>query len=302
MILPLVGSLSANNITNNKSVSVGAVGYGIISCFNEAAQNLMPFPHEGLSVIFGAIIGVALIVFIIGLFSCRKAFIMALSFVAVYGGIIEGLWFTTQLRAGIFLYTLVAVFWIALENEQPLPFPLPKDNGKGLTHILCRLAKNPRQLCCTMLCVALAGSAPAGIYWLATDIAFDTSVTKDASRFIKEELPQDAVIIVSDQSGVQFSAYCPDTEFYSLELQRFITYSPHETAVDSGSSDSIRQALAGRDSLYLLSYSQAPAAEYEPSEDTVYYAVTDHLPPYGFEGAVTISRFDLESSTQLQME
>lgn len=294
MILPLIGSISVNNMMDGKTISVGTVAYGMFSVNTDIGQYLTSYPFRGINALLGTILGVVLTIYIICLFSYRKAFISSLVFTLMYGGLIGGLWYTTQLRAPVFVYTLLTIFWIVLQSDMPLLFRFPENSSNRLTKFIEKFFNNPAKICTALLFIVLVGSIPAGVYWLATDIAYNTSMTKDASRFIREELPNDAVIIVDGQYCSQFSAYCPETRFYSLELQRFITYCPHEKADGEIDLDKIRTDLEGLDHLYYLSYSQMALNDIT-EEATAYTGTTDHLPPYGFERSVTIQKFDLES-------
>lgn len=298
MILPLLGSVSVNNMMDGKSIGAGSVAYGAVSVFTEIGQYLTAFPFSGICAALGALLGATLILYMVCLFSYRKAFVFSLVFALMYGGLVGGFWYTTQLRAPVFLYTLVAVLWIAVQNEEPRPLRLPENSG--LLKLLGRAFGNPRRTCTVLLCAALAGSVPAGGYWLVTDIAHSTSMAEEAAQFIREELPEDAVIVVGDQYCAQFSAYCPDTRFYSLSLQRFITYSPHEKTAEHADQEKIRADLGNEKHLYSLSYIQQSPDDLP--EDTVYYGHTEYIPSYGIEGTVTIRKFTLDSGALNDME
>ena len=104
MILPLIGSLTTNNMVSKRQISPLDFILGPFTAFTEIGRNLTVGVYN-----IGALIGIFVILALIAMFSYRRAFIMAAVFTVMYGVVIEGVWFTTQLRAPIFLCTIDAI-------------------------------------------------------------------------------------------------------------------------------------------------------------------------------------------------
>ena len=292
MILPLIGSLTTNNMVSKRQISPLDFILGPFTAFTEIGRNLTVGVYN-----IGALIGIFVILALIAMFSYRRAFIMAAVFTVMYGVVIEGVWFTTQLRAPIFLCTFAAIFWIAVENEKPRRFNIPnKDDGfigKTFLPLVNKLYAVPQKSISLFLGIILFASLPAGAYWLWYDCFNDTVKSESAAEFITEKLPEDAVIVVSHQNCIQFSAYAPKTRFYSLELQRFITYTPHETAPETKDTAKIRSDLEGVQNLYYLEYSAVPT-EYFGEESALAFCESTDIPPYAYTGEVRIISVSLD--------
>ncbi len=301
MILPLLGSLSANSMVNDKDISAGTVILNSLSVFKNVGANLMIYPDNTLSVALGIIPGLMIVAAIAAMTAYKRGIIMCGVFTAVYALIIEGIWFTTQLRAPIFLYTYSAIFWIAVENEKPVKRAISTDKasaagGQLIKAVNCLFVK-PEKAISLVLCAVLLFSAPSGLYWLIYDSFNETVLTKNAAEFIREELPEDAVIIMDSQSGVQFNAYNPKIRLYSLELQSFITYTPHEIPPDKVDYDKIRKDLENEKNLYHLTYSPTELPD-TANENALYDKCID-IPPYAYTGAVRIERVELSDILEL---
>ncbi|MCI5578946.1 MAG: hypothetical protein MR364_05525 [Oscillospiraceae bacterium] len=295
MILPLLGSLSSNNMVQNKRVDIGNLLLSMVSTFKDIGINLMVEPDVLLYSLFGSVLGFVVIAVYIKLFCYKKAFIMGLFFLLMYSLTIEVIWFTTPLRAPVFVYTLVAIFWIAVADEQPRCVTIPTQKssaaGKRLIPAVNKFFSSPQKTINILLCVILFSSTPAGAYWLIYDCGNDSVMTEAAGEFIKEELPENSVIITSSQTGIQFSVYSPQTRFYSLELQRFITYTPHEIAPDQIDYDKVAHDLMYEKDLYYLSYSKSLTVDLD-DECLVFYNSTS-IPSYAFAGAAAIYKVEL---------
>ena len=292
MIIPLIGSLSANNMVNKQNINPLSLILGPIRTFTKIGINLTPGTET-----IGALLGIFVILAIAALFCYKRAFIMAVMFTVMYGVIIEGIWYTTQLRAPIFLCTLTAIFWIAVENEEPYQIHIPDKDygiiGKMFIPVIRKFYSAPQTLVSLFLCITLFASLPAGAYWLCYDWFNDTVKSESAAEFISDKLPEDAVIVVGEQVCIQFGAYTPKTRFYSLELQKFITYTPHETAPEIPDKSKIRSDLSGFQNLYYLRHSAYPIEKIKEKSNVVYYESTK-IPPCAFAGTVEIVKVSLD--------
>ena len=295
MILPLLGSLSANNMLNEKKFDFVNILLGMISVFKDIGINLMVEPDSLLYTFIGAILGFVVIAVFVKLFSYKRGFIMGLVFMLMYALTIEVIWYTTPLRAPVFVYTVVAIFWIAVENEKPRDVVIPVKKSRALGGRLIpaveRFFSSPQKTISILLCLILFSSVPSGAFWLIYDCGNDSVITEATADFINCELPENSVIIIRSQTGIQFGAYSPKTRFYSLELQRFITYTPHEIAPDDIDYGKVAQDLKDEDDLYLLSFNQYPIVDLD-NERLVYYDSTS-IPSYAFAGAAAIYKVEL---------
>lgn len=292
MILPLLGSLSSNNMVNESGISATKIITGPLWTFAHIGVYLTPGENA-----FGAVLGIFLILALAALFSYKRAFIMSVGFTVMYGLIVEGIWYTTQLRAPVFLYTLVAILWIAVENEKPRKLNLPDKNlgniGKKLFPVISRAFSAPQKTVSLFLGIMLFASLPAGAYWLYYDCFNETAKTEAAAKFISEELPQDAVIVVGHQVCIQFGTYTPQTRFYSLELQKFITFNPHEIPPETPDKEKIRSDLSGFSNLYYLRFGIESFEDIGKLNERV-FCETAKTPPQVMTGTVEIFKVSLD--------
>lgn len=291
MILPLVNSLSTNNMVSEKKVDFGDITIGILSVFKEIGINLMVEPNLLLFTILGAILGFVVIAVFVKLFSYKRAFVMGLGFTLMYALIIEVIWFTTPLRAPIFVYTVVAIFWIAVENEKPQDIVIPVKKSRRLISAVQRFFSTPQKSISITLCVILFSSTPSGAFWLIKDIGSDLVITEKTANYINENLPENSVIITSSQSIIQFGAYSPKMRYYSLELQRFITYTPHEIVPDKIDYEKVARDLENEDNLYFLSFSKE--LTFDKGDERLVYFDSTEIPSYAFAGTAAIYKVEL---------
>ena len=91
------------------------------------------------------------------------------------------------------------------------------------------------------------------------------------------ELPDNSVIVMTNQNCIEFEAYTYGTHvrFYSLEIQDFMTYSPHIYNNEIIDFNKIEQDLSNENNLYLLYSSKSNIdVSFLPNKKPVYASET----------------------------
>ncbi len=237
MILPIFTSL--DKINGGGGITANTVVPAIVrifACFPDIAFNAFLDGNTGLintelcSVIklIGALI---LVLAIIELRHYRRAFITALFFTAFYMVVCCIMWYTLPARAFCFLFVLVFCFWTGKENETPVcrePKLLSMDispAGRKITEKLWRLDQRFDRNFCALLCAFYAAAIPMGLFVLGADYATDYSQSRNAADYIRDNLPEDSVIVVKNDIFSHVSAYLPGWKFYSLNYSEYESYS-----------------------------------------------------------------------------
>lgn len=161
----------------------------------------------------------------------RRAFVAALFFTGFYMIVCCIMWYTLPARAFCFLFVLVFCFWTGKENEAPVcrePKLLSMDisaAGRKILEKLWRADQKFDRNFCALLCVFYAATIPMGMFVLGADYFQDYSQSKNAADFIRENLPEDSVIVVKNEIFSHVGAYLPGYKFYSLNYSEYETYS-----------------------------------------------------------------------------
>lgn len=299
MLVAVVGSLSANNMVQSRKPDFIK---GVTNCFSvffSIGKNLMnsdSTPADILANIVGILIVVAIILVTLGF---KKPAVMCGLFTLFYALTVEVVWYTTPLRAPVFVYTYLSIMWIAVENESGRKIELDVETKSGFEKkagdFINSVLKNPGKSICGILCVVMLASVPSGVYSLINDYKNEIVLTEKTAEFIKNELPENSVMITENQVGIQFNVYYPDMRLYSLELQRFITYNPHEISDEEIDYNKVYDDLKDEKNLYLIYYDKKDFSDNIDLSDEkiVFYDYTD-IPSYAYTGAVLIKKVSIE--------
>ena len=255
LVFPLLSSASSNNVVAGTEFTFDLIWARFLKIFTCIGKNLFFINNDNK--ILGDILGyIVTVLIVLALFAMRK-YPKALIASLIFSGFF---FFTTQImftlmlpsRASVYIYTLLCIFWIAKTSARPnknqtaLPenkfFAKLKSNKKADFYI-------PLLLC--LVCII---SIPRGVYWLVFDYFGKYTCAPAAAEFMKNELPDNSIIITNDDWYSQYCAKVPDLKIYSLRYKQFLTYDMHSLTSQEKirNFDSIHDILKNYDHVYLL--------------------------------------------------
>ncbi|MGN0688061.1 MAG: hypothetical protein ACI4KA_08155 [Oscillospiraceae bacterium] len=305
LVLPLIGSLSANNLTQEKTteLTIPEVLQSAFYSFASTSYSLL-FDSQSNSIsnsllyFVAMLFGIALLMVIFFMRHYRKECIMLAVSTGMYAVVCEVIWHSFPSRAMIFLLMFFVTYWIARENTAPLPSkPLSEEKSdsalsRRLAGSYNRLEKSFDKTICALLCVCYAAAVPMGAYLLFADYALDYSQSRKTAEFIKNELPEDAVLVVSEDTVSAYSAYLPGDRFYCLGTADYVTYCMHRDFDGEPDYAQIYDDLKDCASLYRMEFLLRPSS----GESKVVYSSEGSLNGLSipWDSYVVITEFDLE--------
>ncbi len=255
LVLPLLSSTSSNNVVAGTDFSLNILWRRFLKIFSCIGKNL--FFDIGENAILGDILGyIVTVLIVISLFfmiKYPKALIASLVFSGFFFFATQ-IMFTLMLpsRASVYVYTLLFIFWAAKTSSNPNKNDSSKIRNKFFDKLkIHKKADFYIPLLCCMVCIF---SIPRGVYWLVFDYFGKYTCAPSAAEFMKNELPDDSIIITNDDWYSQYCAKVPDLKIYSLLYKQFLTYDPHSLTSEEKikNSKSVHDILKNYDSVYLL--------------------------------------------------
>lgn len=271
LILPLIGSIGANDYTAKKvsGLTVQSVLWSLFTVFGDissaAVFDLNTLISPAVTLLVSFMLGLVFVAALVFLRHFRRSFIMLLVFTAFFAVICNVIWCIYPPRAEIFVFTFLAVYWIAVQSEKPVyrePKPMNEkvsELGAKLIGWLRRIDKGFDKSFCVVICAYMAATIPMGAYQLFSDYAMDYSYSKSTAEFIRENLPADSVFVTKNESGLpaQYISYLPEYKFYSMNRNSFYTY--YDLHIIEGDEpidyEQVYEDLKGYEHLYLLDMS-----------------------------------------------
>lgn len=250
LIIPLWNSLNTNSIVVEQQYTANSVIENFFGALSDniscaCSNNLTPI-LEVLFTVAGQALFFAALFF---LWKNRRAFISVLVFAVVYFVITGVIWYSTPNRGAVFIFTVAAITIVfreepscAKESKAPTPF---EDKVKSI------LAKTDRVL--PVLCACfLAMSIPSGVKYAVDDLRGEFAPHKAAAEFIRENIPEDALLVSYSDNCVVLAAYLPGREFYSLKYNRFYTYCSHEVYDEPLDEEKLLRLCAEHSEVYFI--------------------------------------------------
>ena len=310
MILPLVGALEVNSDIQAKEYSAKTVFENVASIFKNIGANLMIDQWNNVfGYLFSNIVGVVIIAYFVVLFNYKKAFIASILFLVFYTLVSGVVWCNNPPRAINFVYTLTVVYWIAKQNEEPRTFSISYAGSgntilKKLTSCAIKAFTDPAKTIPVLLCAVLFSSSPSGLFWLIYDYGHEYTLTEKTAEFIMNELPENAIIVMSDQNSIQFGVYThgSSVRYYSLEIQDFITYNPHTYNNKIIDFSKIKHDLSNEKNIYLLySTTRKPNDTYLTDKKPVYTSET-YTGSIIYSGYVELYKVNLDDIMEISAD
>lgn len=280
LIIPLLGSFKSVNVGNERELTPSVI----------AQLTYMSFPDTGCQMLFDSrmdilpptlsyiiimLFGAVFVLLMILLRHYRRQFFMQLLFTVFYIITSEIMWFSLPSRAFIYLFGFVFCFWTA-QSEQPVyrtPKQLDEKLSKPLRALLEWLRRRDidfHRSYLALLFVYYIATIPAGAVLLFSDYTQDYSQSKKAAEFIKNELPEDSVIVVTSEVFSEYTAYLPGVEFYSINYNEFVSYmfqtkpekAEYVKDIEDIDFQRVYDDLKDYEHVYILDFSESPVHGY----------------------------------------
>ena len=315
LVLPLLGSVSANPSTNENVYTVRGVLSSIAGVFSSISFSAMEFDenmaHLWLNII-EFLLSVCLFIKFLLLRHKTRAFWSFALFLVCYIITSEIVWFTIPNRAHIFIFMFFICGWLAEYEEKNSIGAFGEkiadkcDSGmiKSFLKFIAKTDGNSEKSYITLMTAVMLVTAPTGFYYLFSDYAKAFCPAKYAAEYIEENLPEDSFFVGFYDDFVAVAAYLPDTyTFYSMQDYEFYSYIPHTIPEDTGEgvAERIRRETSGHEHIYLMERNLDITV---PHQRKVYYAIDDGIPfskNVGFGTnlySIMISEFDYDQDVR----
>lgn len=234
LVVPLIGSIASNPEVSGVGGSATALSYQLVMGLMDAAASIVRIRNvNALCSLIAAVILIGTLTVLILMRHYTRAVPITLVFLAFHIYISVMLWTVHPTRTYICHYTIIFIYWAVKSEgkEKKCSYKkLEKLNiglGRKITECAVNLDRRFDKVIAVIFTVIMLFTLPTGFYWLFYDYTKSFTADDAIVRYIKDELPDDAVIVLNDPSCAQLSAYLPDTLFYSPHYAQFITYNPH---------------------------------------------------------------------------
>lgn len=258
LILPLWDSLTTNSVAVEREYTASGVFKDFIGALNE---NIGSACSDNLPDILGILISVAgqalFFAVLFFLWKNRRAFISALVFAVVYFVINGAVWYTTTNRGAVFILA-VAVIAVMFRKEEQKGAPRApnkeqaKSGSAGLERLKAALEKSERLMPVLCSCL-LALSIPSGVKYAVDDLRGEFSPHKAAAEFIRENIPEDALLVSYSDNRSVIAAYLPERELYCLKYNGFYTYCSHKVTDEPFDGEKFLKLSAEYSEIYYVS-------------------------------------------------
>ena len=314
LVFPLLGSLSNNNITSSANYSISDTLKSVLCSFQNISLAMIDYTSDSLfTKLLAGAIGSMMVIYLLLLRHYLKGLTMAVTYITVYIFTIEVIWYTHPQRGFSFLYTLVCIYWIAKQNESPVRYcykftdNLETEGLRLLTDKILRIDKAFDKWITVFLCVILFLTSPSGIMLWSYDLHNSFSLSRNCAEYIEYNLPDNSVVLVdNDVFPSSVSAYLPNTHFYSMTLQKFLSFDTNRVIETEVNSEKVVSDLSGFEHIYYLKYDTV-SGMYEDcfiDNKTPIYSASSHVVDYVVVKCVQIYETDLSEVeyTVRQME
>ncbi|MDE6732032.1 MAG: hypothetical protein K2J77_04065 [Oscillospiraceae bacterium] len=286
LIIPIWNSFGTNSFAAEREYTVRDVLAGFASALSE---NISCAVSGNLPTVVGVLLSVAAqALFFVSLFFLwknKRAFIAEIVFAAVYFVINGAIWYTTECRGAVFILAMAAIA-IMFRKEQG-SLKENKSPSALLDKVRSILAEADRILPALCSCF-LTLSIPSGVKYAIDDLRGEFAPHKAAAEFIRENIPEDALLVSRTDDRVVLTAYLPGREIYALEYNRFYTYCSHEVYDEPLDEEKLLRLCEEHSEVYYISnilhYSSKTEAVYENSNSIPFVFSSEKVGIYRVTG------------------
>lgn len=268
LVLPLIGSLGANYFASSKSFTAVGVMTSFIMSFSEITGSGISPNLSAVGIALSAAAQILLIAAVIFLRRKRRGFTMLLVFTVFYMVISGVIWYATPNRGSLFIFSL-AMIWVMSREEEPVPAKERKaapssDLLRSLVSMFNKLDADAGKTLSVIFAAVLALSVPSGLKYAAEDLLGEFDPSKAAAEYIRENIPEDALLVSYGDDYAALMTYLPERKIFSTVYGRFYSYSSHEEPPEEYDEAAFREAAGDYSEVWLI----APVNEYDP--DMIY--------------------------------
>lgn len=259
LIIPLLGSLNTNSFVVENVYTASDVIKDYLSALSE---NIQCACSNNLPAILGILLSVAgqalFFAILFFLWKSRRAFISLLVFAASYFIINGVIWYTMPNRGAVFILVVavIAVMFRKEEQKDASAEEQSQTSSAVLEKLKAALAKSERLMPVLCSCL-LALSIPSGVKYAVDDLRGEFSPQKSAAEFIRENIPEDALLVSYSDNRSVIAAYLPERELYSLEYNSFYTYCSHKVTDEPFDNEKFLKLCAEHSEIYYVSSVQS---------------------------------------------
>lgn len=268
LVLPLLGSMSANYLASSKQFTTVGVLTSFAMSFSGITGSGISPNLRAAGIALSAAAQILLILSVILLRRKRRGFTMLLVFTAFYMVVSGVIWYTTPNRGSLFIYSLVMI-WAMSGEEEPVSrskreIKVNSDLLSSLLSLFNRLDGSAEKSLSVIFAAVLALSIPSGIKYAAEDLFGEFDPSKAAAEYIRENIPENALLVSYSDDYAALMTYLPERKIYSAVYGRFYSYSSHEEPPEEYDETAFRAAAESFDEVWLI----APSDIYDP--DMIY--------------------------------
>ena len=258
LIIPLIGSLSANNMTAEKTITLKSCLNSFGESFHNISMHLLGAYRYAPYMLAGIIAVFFVAMLILMRHKTRPFFILILSCL-FYIITTEIVWFSNPNRAHILVLIFFVAMWIAETEPENKASEIWKKLSLEKTSKLIQKLVEAVKKCDTnftgtykvILSTILVLSIPVAVSYFGRDCTQTFSIAKETADYVKANLPEDSVFVMRNSMQAQIAAYLPGYKFYSIEDEQFVTYVTHNK-VDKISYDKVYNDLKDYPNLYII--------------------------------------------------
>lgn len=306
LVIPLLNALSLNSSTSEREITFGDAVTAVLESFLNISLSVTNYSYHttvntGMFLfILSGFVAAAFIAMIIIMRNKTRPFIMLVFFWVFYTITTEIFWSTIPNRALVFMLMYFIIAWIAEYEPQNNASEIwsktylktDTEIFKNFLDFIKKVDKNFGKSYLTVITAIMLISAPAGAYYLFSDYVKAFCPSKTAAEYIRDNIPEDSILVTNGESCPQLAAYLPEYKFYSTDLGRFYTYLHHEVISDSINNEKVYNDLKDHNNLYYIYV--AVDIDYQTNYREIVYTIRDGM-YYGINiRYIEVSKFDLE--------
>ncbi|MBD5384104.1 MAG: hypothetical protein HDR72_03780 [Ruminococcaceae bacterium] len=290
LILPLLGSFNSNDFAVEKTYTVGGIVESFITAPTEIVNfgcqsNLPAFP----GLLFSIIIQISMFIWFVFLRKKRRTFTIALVFTLFYLVIVGVVWSAQPNRGALFIFSL-AIICVMGREEQSASGEKENSSKSRIVEKFLKFDSQTEKSLSVLCAVMLAMTIPSGVKYAVDDLCGEFAPHKAAAEYIKENIPEDALLVSSYDLYVALMTYLPERQIYSTLYNRFYTYCSHEFITESTDKDKFCKLAQTYDSIYYI------CAPYDKNWNMDLVYINSNYIPFGLlYDQIAIYKADLDA-------
>lgn len=304
MVIPLLNSLSLNSVTGHNIIKINDVISSFLESFMNASVSIINYAYytgeyiDPVSYILAGFISAAFIAMIVIMRHKTRPFLMLIFYWFFYTVTTEVFWATIPNRALIFALIYFVILWIAEYEPQnsavgiwdKLDHKIDTAAIKKIIESVKSFDKGFRKSYTVMITAVMLASVPFGAYYLFSDYTKDFSPSEKAAEHIRNNFPENCVLITDGDGASYLTAYLPGYKFYSLYHGEYYTYTSHKTVAAEAEYAHIYNDLKNCRHIYYIF--ESSDIEYISSNSKAVCIIREGM-PYGTSFGINIRYIEI---------